>query len=888
MNKHLKNILFVILLLSVFNTAFAVMKYNDSLVEKLVAEGSAKFKKLQQENEEHIKNKEYDKLNFIVNVGAGDNLFNYQYNGNDKFVVTPSVETDLNQRLQQLYINSNNTKQCYLLLISCFDVEIKATPPDGLTIEDVFNTGKFFNENSDIQDCKWLHHNITDQIIASNSVDKTKDFYIVSLGKYRGVFHKDKPPGSYYCWFSKKNLPANQTTPTYFNETYTYLKDYLGNALKNVKGDRENIAIEAVKGFEQAYKNAPLKAQILSTFTASGLKDILQNFASADDYLTLTVAERVHILKVFTGEAMIFTETYALNVLKNTPVNQQPIILDSLKSVKNNFNDNLISLLSWRMNGENFTKYIETITLWVSQHKTSNETWKQVLQRSDRNKRCIVEFSDALSDGYGSDVYYTQDDICFKVTKNFSFPISTTTKCTDVYDKILVKFDSDFNFSDRQYKKGDLVLMPSLYAHLLFNESTNDKLKTVGNVVLNVALLTVGIGEIRTATTFYETTIALLDMGVGASDLIIQEGFASTLNQSQEGKDFLNVWNKINLIWGSTRIVSEITGLNSELKNYAQQLKDKGTLTNGEKQEIDRLLQEVDEYAGSSAVNSGSALNSLNKLHNNVASSLDNSSFFALSNKLENQGFIRFDNNQYLLQSPKTFLNETGASLYDFVLDGQYYIKYDLNDGRILLSSSTDGTYFAFVQNKTPLIILPGQNPDEAIRTFLLSQSEKIKAMVGLTGNRSVNVLGQTINPSTTKTTTFIGRMSDINNLKSQLGDFKNIDLGENVGGINILNRPDVMWSSAGYNGWIVNHNMPWIQRTVSRADDVYLASNPNDLETLLRTNFNGNNVPTITAYEIRELIKGNLKPLNVTEQKWLEVKGIIQQMEINNLFINY
>ena len=41
-------------------------------------------------------------------------------------------------------------------------------------------------------------------------------------------------------------------------------------------------------------------------------------------------------------------------------------------------------------------------------------------------------------------------------------------------------------------------------------------------------------------------------------------------------------------------------------------------------------------------------------------------------------------------------------------------------------------------------------------------------------------------------------------------------------------------------------------------------------------------------AYEIRELITGNLKPINVSNQKWDEIKGIIQQMENNNQFINY
>jgi len=53
-------------------------------------------------------------------------------------------------------------------------------------------------------------------------------------------------------------------------------------------------------------------------------------------------------------------------------------------------------------------------------------------------------------------------------------------------------------------------------------------------------------------------------------------------------------------------------------------------------------------------------------------------------------------------------------------------------------------------------------------------------------------------------------------------------------------------------------------------------------------TEFNGNNVPTISAYELKELIAGNLKPVNISDPKWIEIKEIVNQMESSNLFINY
>lgn len=386
MNRHFKNILFIILLLSVFNTAFAVLKYNDSLVEKLVAEGSAKFKKLQQENEEHIKNKEYDKLNFIVNVGLSDNLINHEILTTEKFIDNAVKEQSLNQRLQQLFVSSNNTKQCYLILISYFDVEVKATPPEGLTIEDVFKSGKFYSENSTINDCKELHDIVTVGIENSLNVDKSKFYYLISIGRYRMVFQKSDNPKSAYTWMSRSNIPANQTLPSYFTETYDYLKNYLISSKDKRYSSRETIVEDYVTAFEQAYRNAPLKAQILTTYNSAGLKNILQNFTQTGDYNILSLEERLHILSVFVNENMggsywnTGTEGYGNNIIATTPTSDVIGLLTGLENQsvlntnsnytgdKSNSNALIKRLLDrvddgfLGMGGDNYTKLLKNIT----------------------------------------------------------------------------------------------------------------------------------------------------------------------------------------------------------------------------------------------------------------------------------------------------------------------------------------------------------------------------------------------------------------------------------------------------------------------------------------------------------------------------------------------
>ena len=309
MNSFIKKILVTVLLLFSFNAVFSLTGISDSIAEKLVTVGSKKLKKLQLENEEHIKNKEYDKLNFIINLGTNDNLINYEVVlTTGKFIDNLTKEQALNERLKQLYINSNYTKQCYLLLINYFDIEIKLAPPDSLTIEDVFKSNKFFDENSNIIDCKNEHRKISSSI-ENQSFDKSKHYYFLSLARFRAVFQKDENPKSAYTWFSHFNAPENLATPDYFNETYDYLKTYLISSKDKKYNSRETIVEDFVTAFQKAYKNAPLKAQILSTHKGEDLKNILLSF-SIPDYCNLTEEENEHILKIFISEDVLYESNY--------------------------------------------------------------------------------------------------------------------------------------------------------------------------------------------------------------------------------------------------------------------------------------------------------------------------------------------------------------------------------------------------------------------------------------------------------------------------------------------------------------------------------------------------------------------------------------------------
>ncbi len=247
-------------------------------------------------------------------------------------------------------------------------------------------------------------------------------------------------------------------------------------------------------------------------------------------------------------------------------------------------------------------------------------------------------------------------------------------------------------------------------------------------------------------------------------------------------------------------------------------------------------------------------------------SSLNNTQFTSLSSKLENQSFIRFDNAEYHIQTPKTFLDETNSSMYDIVLDTKYYAKYDLNDGRILLGD-LDGNYYAFAQSKQKLILEAGQDADAVIRNHVIAEVNKLKGIVGLTGSKSVTLLNKAQNLSANKVNTFIGRTWDIDNIKSAMGDFKHIDLGEVSGGINILNKPDVYFN---WKNWWPEHNSKWIERAVTRNDDIYIAT---EITTANLVNDYG---PAFYAYELQALINKGIKPVNLSVTEWEKAMEII------------
>ncbi|MDO4230305.1 MAG: hypothetical protein Q4C98_10855 [Capnocytophaga sp.] len=288
-------------------------------------------------------------------------------------------------------------------------------------------------------------------------------------------------------------------------------------------------------------------------------------------------------------------------------------------------------------------------------------------------------------------------------------------------------------------------------------------------------------------------------------------------------------------------------------------------LTDAEKQLIKKqekvwkILGVIDDTGGVS--------NSLKKLINK--SSSKNIVWKALDDK----NIIWANKNDNVLSTAKSFANEIGNTLYDIVLQNGYYVKIDINDGRILLGN-TNGNYYAFaVINDTELGTFKSSIlnvSDEIFNTklsqFLTINADKLKVLSGVV-SKPLNIAGQTVVLSGNKVNTLLGRFRpDIANLFNELGSFKNVGLGETKGSINILNKPDFYYNP---DNWWNAYNKPWLDRAIVRGDDIYMVTIPQKADDIIKEG------KLLGAYaeELNYLATKNYKPKNISIEQWIIIK---------------
>ncbi|MES2840608.1 MAG: hemagglutinin repeat-containing protein [Pseudomonadota bacterium] len=129
------------------------------------------------------------------------------------------------------------------------------------------------------------------------------------------------------------------------------------------------------------------------------------------------------------------------------------------------------------------------------------------------------------------------------------------------------------------------------------------------------------------------------------------------------------------------------------------------------------------------------------------------------------------------------------------------------------------------------------------------------------------------IAPNPHRTTTVLGRFaSDMNSaINEQLHAHKSLDFGARPGGFNVLNVDDSA-ASLPPEKFFKTINKPFLDEALNRGDDIALATIPHMRAHIIDPDTG--DLIGIFAQELKYLVDRDYKPVNISNAKWIELKG--------------
>ncbi|GAB4011754.1 hypothetical protein GCM10028808_26100 [Spirosoma migulaei] len=277
-----------------------------------------------------------------------------------------------------------------------------------------------------------------------------------------------------------------------------------------------------------------------------------------------------------------------LSLLSSTQENDRKAILDHIYGSLVQTSYSPLQAFITNLDGANFDALMSLLTSWVSTYYPSSESWSSILQRQDRAKRNILVLGN-FTDRYSLSAQYNANQtlLSFEV----SIRLSTTQlfkRKIDALDYVVVKFAQDYAAGSQPFEAGRVYTLPAVLVYQIMNAMQRQTRLDLAKYGAYGVFAALGVGEIMAAETGLETTLALLDMGVFGSDIAINEVLATKLNQTADGRAFLDKYNKYTMLYGVTRFYAEFTNLTAELKSLSNKLNDP---------DVDKLVLKLENQA---------------------------------------------------------------------------------------------------------------------------------------------------------------------------------------------------------------------------------------------------------------------------------------------------
>lgn len=244
---------------------------------------------------------------------------------------------------------------------------------------------------------------------------------------------------------------------------------------------------------------------------------------------------------------------------------------------------------------DNYTKVITTLSSFIDVGNKSLSVDK--LQKAYHGEMITVDVA-----VFNEQSSYTIDknSIKFSGTKNVlvSTPVGSTLRIdhfdlyTVSYDELVpIRFATNFTLGNTPFKKGQIKILPAIYACLLLDKGNQETLKKQGWLVFDGVLFVVGVGEVKvflTAGNWLRKLIVAGDLIGSGSNLILDAGLADRLPE-----DIAHGWRIFNVAISLPQGISSLKNLAVDLISRSRAIK--GTLKAADQLELDKGIARIEE-----------------------------------------------------------------------------------------------------------------------------------------------------------------------------------------------------------------------------------------------------------------------------------------------------
>lgn len=293
-------------------------------------------------------------------------------------------------------------------------------------------------------------------------------------------------------------------------------------------------------------------------------------------------------------------ETTIIRLIATTPSQDTKNLFGSL----NADNAKLYKRLEKVIDGEEYRKYHQVLSQKFSETMKPEEALRKVEEVETANK--ILPWADPgiIRAMWNHRFYYEEAYIndkgkihlkgwsCTPPAKTI-LPVCIPFNFTeDLAPNELIGVHFYFQEEEVGAPKGKTIYMPAINFLSLYNKQFRQELKLIGDI----ALLGLGGAGIVGASTKLGKLIAALEFAFGAADLSINE-FRSEIAETESGKNFLKVWDKVSFVvgaYGMARVALKLPSLFKGLKDAFVEFKgSKPNLKPGDLQKVENSVDDV-------------------------------------------------------------------------------------------------------------------------------------------------------------------------------------------------------------------------------------------------------------------------------------------------------